>query len=236
MNTNAKTDFFSASEIQKLLEKAVKWSQTRWQTLASAAGVIVVFGLLGIYFISNYTAAKKLSWEKISYAQGYASQGMTAQALQMLDDIISKYPGSDVGQHARFAKADILFKARTYNTSASVYQEIINVNKSINLIPFAYAGLGYSKENMGDYQGAITAYKGFIEKYPNHFLAARIYDSLARVYLISGSAQSAKEMYEKLLTLYPGTYWSAQVQKNFAPPSQNQQQHAPAPRQIPNPK
>lgn len=194
---------------------SILWLKERWQSAASAAGIIIVFGALGIYFISNYNTTKKLSWEKISYAQGYASQGMTAQAMQILDDVISKYSNSDVGQYAKFAKADISFRAKNYNVAAGLYQEMINNNKSKDIILFAYSGLGYSKENMGDYQGAIASYKGFLEKYPNHYLAARIYDSLARVYLISGSSQLAKETYEKLMTLFPGTYWSAEVQKNF---------------------
>ncbi|OGS24256.1 MAG: hypothetical protein A2297_02365 [Elusimicrobia bacterium RIFOXYB2_FULL_48_7] len=228
-------NWFNASQVQELLEKAAAWSKTHWQTLASAVGVIVVFTALGLYFVSNYMAAKKQCWEKISYAQGYASQGMTAQAIQILDEIIAKYSSSDVGQQARFVKADISYKTGTYNIAATVYQNIINVNRAKSMLPFAYAGLGYSKENLGDYPGAISAYRTFIEKYPNHYLAARVYDSLARVYLVTGSAESAKEMYEKLMTLYPGTYWSQQVQKNFAPPAQKQPVAQPS-REIPAPK
>lgn len=211
------------TDIEKMSENAIKWIISHWQTLASATGVIIAFAILGIYFVSNYNATKQLSWEKISYAQGVASQGMTAQAIQILDDIISKYSDTDVGQFAKFIKADISFREKNYNLAANLFQEIINNNKAKNLTPFAYSGLGYCKENTGDYQGAISAYKDLLEKYPNHYILPRVYDSLGRVYLLSGSATNAKETYEKLITLYPGTYWSTQVQKNFATQPQTQQ-------------
>ncbi|MDI6640787.1 MAG: tetratricopeptide repeat protein, partial [Elusimicrobiota bacterium] len=178
-----------------------------------------VFGSLGIYFYIRYTGVKKSAWDKISIAQGYAHQGMTNQSIQLLDDIISKFGNSDIGQQARLTKADICFKTKNYNLAAQIYQQVIDGKKggrTKNIIPFAYAQLGATKENLGDYQGAISTYNEFIVKFPEHFLVPRIYDSLARVYLVTGSSEQAKQTYEKLVTLYPGTYWAQQVQRNFS--------------------
>lgn len=185
----------------------------KWQTYATGAGLVLLFGVLAIYFFSSYNETKKSYWEKISMAQGYAFQGMTNQALQILDDVITKYPTSVIAQYARLNKGNILFDTKNYNLAVTVYQEVINTGKQKAILPFAYAGLGQSKENLMDYTGAEAVYKEGIVKYPEHFITPRIYDSLARVYIFMGKIEEAKQTYEKLATLYPGTYWSGAAQK-----------------------
>ncbi len=208
------------SEYQKQLEEylkiLIKWIGPHWQTIASITGVIIIFGGLAIYFVYHYRTIQKLTWEKLSIAQGYAQHNMADQAIQILDDIITRYSNSEIAQHARILKANICFQTRNYNLAKSLYQEIINIKKPKIILPQAYAGLGAVKENLGDFKGAIETYNEFLGKFPEHYLAPRIYDSLARVYFVTGEREKAKETYEKLITLYPGTYWSNQAQKLFS--------------------
>ncbi|MEW6040285.1 MAG: tetratricopeptide repeat protein [Elusimicrobiota bacterium] len=215
-------------EIKKIINNLNEKFGNVWQTYVTIAGILILSVALVIYFINSYSQTKKGYWEKISMAQGYAFQGMTNQSIQILDDVIIKYSNSEIAQHARLSKANISFDTKNYNLAAKVYQEVINTGKQKSIIPFAYIGLGQSKENLMDFQGAETVYKEAIEKFPEHFIAPRIYDSLARVYLLMNKLDEAKLVYERLVTLYPGTYWSSIAQRiSFA------QTQAPKPQSQP---
>ena len=202
-------------QLKEYLNLIIKWLGPHWQTIASVAGVVIVFSGLAIYFITHYKNIQRLTYEKLSIALGYAQHGMTDQSIQILDDIINKFSNQQIAQQARFIKANICFQTKNYNLAKSLYQDIINLKKPKILIPYAYSALGATKENLGDFKGAIETYQEFLNKFPEHYLAPRIYDSLARVYFVTGEREKAKEIYEKLITLYPGTYWSNQAQKLF---------------------
>jgi tetratricopeptide (TPR) repeat protein len=220
--------------VERIIKELTERFGPVWQTYATAGGIVIVLGALSLYFISSYNETKRSCWEKISMAQGYAYQGMTNQGIQILDDVINKYSNSGLAQYARLNKANILYDTKNYNLATNVYQEIITAGKQKSIIPFAYAGVGQSKENLADYAGAESVYREEIEKYPEHFITPRIYDSLARVYLLTGRIEDAKQAYEKLATLYPGTYWSNVAQKFVFAVSQAQTQQQ-SRQQLPGP-
>ncbi|MFH2071003.1 MAG: tetratricopeptide repeat protein [Elusimicrobiota bacterium] len=206
-------------EILELLQPFIEKVKPYWQTVAGILGAVIIFGALGIFFVARYTEAKKQAWGKISFAQGYVSQNMTDQAIQLLDDVINKYSNADVSQYARLLKADVSFNTGNYNLAASIYQQILEKDSPKTIVPFAYSGAGLSKENLGDYPGALLVYQQFIEKFPEHYLAPRIYDSIARVYILMGRNDEAQKTFEKIVTYYPGTYWASRLQQQQTPQS-----------------
>jgi tetratricopeptide (TPR) repeat protein len=226
--------------VRELIDKTVKFVQEKRDTVVSIAIIAVVAIGLAVYFMIHYSNMKQQAWNKMSMAEGYVYNNMPGQAIPVLDEIInSGSGGTSALQYARLLKANALYNTKDYKNSADLYQSIIQQGKPKSMLPFAYAGLGYAKESIGDYPGAISAYKDFSDKYPDHYYAPRVLESTARVYLLSGSLMDAKQMYEKIATLFPGTAWQRNAQLRlsaFAPQQQGQQRVQPTgnpPAQMP---
>ena len=221
---------------KEIADEIISWIIERKDTAISISIIAAVITGLLIYFFIHYAQVRKQTWDKLAIAEGYVFNNLNDQALQVLNDILAKSGNTDIksNQYAKLLKSDTLYKMKDYKQSADLYSQIIRTNKPKIILPFAYAGLGYSKENLGDYSGSISAYRDFLEKFPDHYYTARIYESLARVYFLSGAIPEAKQTYEKIITLYPGTSWQQNASRRIMSlPQQNVQQPAGAQNNIP---
>jgi tetratricopeptide (TPR) repeat protein len=197
------------------LAEKINWVRTHKETALTAAGIFVACCGFMIYFFSHYAGVNREAWNRISYAQGYAFQGMNDQAVKILDEVIGLNPRIRTLQFARLYKADILCKMKEYEKAAGLYSQIVANPKFKPILPLAYLGLGNSLESLGKYSEAIKVYSEFIDKLPEHFLIPRAYESLGRTCELAGMPEQAKQAYEKLSTLYPGTLWSQDAQKRM---------------------
>jgi TolA-binding protein len=101
---------------------------------------------------------------------------------------------------------------RDYKEAENTITSVAQNGKPKTLIPIALSLLGAIKEDAGKYPEAIQTYNEFMDRFPDHFYAPKILESLARVYEITNQLENAKAAYEKLATLYPTTEWSAKAQ------------------------
>ena len=61
---------------------------------------------------------------------------------------------------------------------------------------------------MGDFKAAAESDQKFLDSYQDHFLAPQVHASLARCLAALGDAAKAKAAYERIVFLYPETYWA----------------------------
>ncbi len=97
-------------------------------------------------------------------AMGYEHIGEPAQALKMLDRLVSEHPRSAYYAEAQFRRGEILFVAKDYRRAEQAYRTVVKVGERT---PYARHGLyklGWSLFKQGDYEGALGAFTGLLDE------------------------------------------------------------------------
>jgi hypothetical protein len=89
----------------------------------------------------------------------------------------------------------------------------------------ALAGQSAAEEMAGRLPQATTAAQHFLDRYPDHFLAASMYISQARLAELSGNPSNATAIYDRFVILYPQSPWTAfaRARLQFLSPSSHPQ-------------
>lgn len=203
------------NELEDLVITAVHWTKNNRMLFFSIAGIVLGAGILSFFFFTTYNEIKIRASDKLSMAQGSLSQGQTAQAIGMIDEVITKYPNTASAFQARLSKAEYLNSQKKYDEAQALVMPVIEGGNPKTIIPLALSILGTSQENAQKYKEAAETYNKFLDKYPDHFLAPKTYESLGRVYELINSPAEAKAVYEKLALLYPASAWSKRAQERI---------------------
>ncbi|MBN1823197.1 MAG: tetratricopeptide repeat protein [Endomicrobiales bacterium] len=204
------------NELEDLVIKTAEWIKNNRQLFTVAAASVIFLILFGVFFFYRFHVARARANDKLAFAESHIFSGQIDRGLGLLDEIISQYSGTSAAAQARLLKADYFVDSRKYEDAASILSPIIASGKPKRLVPFAVSFMGLINENRGKYDEAVSAYLEFLDKYPEHFLTPKIYESLGRVYEIKGSVEDAKTTYEKLTALYPVTGWAKRAQERLA--------------------
>lgn len=224
------------NELADVVVVAVTWIKNNRNLFFSIAGTVLAVIVLAIFFFTRYHALNARANDKVSLAQGMLAQGQAAQASGQLDEVINRYSRTPAAAEARMVKAELLSSQGNYAEAEKTILPATTGGKPKTMIPLACASLGTIQENEGKYQEAVKTYNNFLDRFPDHYLAPRIYESLGRAYELLGSAADAKATYEKLATLYPASGWAQHAQERIAALT-GQKPPAPAtPGSLPQPK
>jgi len=211
------------NELEDVVLWAVNWAKSNRQLFNGIAGILAVSIALTVFFFIRYHTVRERANDKLSFAQANFLQGKPQDGAKILDEIINQYPGTTADYKARLQKAEYLFDLQDYAGAEKAITPVIEKGRPKTVIPLAMSVLGAVRENAGNYREAIATYNAFLDNYPEHFLTPKIYESLARVYEITGSTQDARSSYEKLATLYPSSPWAQRAQERIAALSNNPQ-------------
>ncbi|MGA2090824.1 MAG: tetratricopeptide repeat protein [Endomicrobiales bacterium] len=204
------------NELEDFLIFAIKWVQNNRQTFFTIVAIVAGIILFSLFFFVRLHTAKLRANDKLSMAQAQIYGGQVDAGLGSLDELITQYSGTAASTQARMLKADYYASKKDFVNAEKTIRPVIDAGIPPSIIPLAYSILGDIEENAGNYKGAIATYTEYLEKYPDHFLVPKVYESLGRLYELSGSPAEAKGSYEKLTTLYPGTGWAQRAQERIA--------------------
>jgi TolA-binding protein len=133
----------------------------------------------------------------------------------LLNEVIVKYPKTSCAYQAKLLKADIFTELQSYDEALNILKEIESKAKPEIIRPLAASRIIYVYDVKKDYFNAITASKGFISRYPNHFLVKDIYLNLAEYYLITGSKDEAIKIFNEVLINFPATQEAERAQRRL---------------------
>jgi outer membrane protein assembly factor BamD (BamD/ComL family) len=141
------------------------------------------------------------------------AQQQAAQGVQQLDEIINRFSRTTAAAEARLVKSEYLLSQKNYAEAESLLLPVIARGKPATLRPLALVALAAVQEEAGNFPAAVATCQQFLQKYPGHFLTPKMYESIARINLVSGSLADAQAAAEKLTTLYPATPWAERAQQ-----------------------
>ncbi|OGR82012.1 MAG: hypothetical protein A2902_02275 [Elusimicrobia bacterium RIFCSPLOWO2_01_FULL_64_13] len=200
---------------QDSMKKALDWISRRRQTFFSIVGTAAVAAVVGVFVAANFRSLKKQAWERYSAGQNWAYAGDAAKAMGLFDDVLANFARTPAASYTLLAKADLLYNQKRFADAARAYRDCLSRDLPKAIRPYALAGLGCAQEDQGDFPGAVESYRQFTASYPDHILSPKIYESLGRVYELSMNLEAAKESYEKIITMFPGTFWSERARVRY---------------------
>lgn len=194
----------------------VDWIKANRQTAFSIAAITAGIIIFAVFVFARFQTAQGRANDRLSMAQGRLYGGDIPGGVAGLDEIIQKYAGTAAASQARLLKADYLESQKNFTAAAEMARTVIAEGKPKTIIPLAYMALGAIQENAGDLKGAIATYTAFLDKYPDHFYAAKTYESLGRLHEFSNAPGEAKSAYERLATMYPDTGWAQRARERLS--------------------
>lgn len=214
MSNTARSDL-KKNELADIVVIAANWikeNQSLFFSFAGTAALIIVFA---VFFFARYHSLGSRADDKFAMGQAMLFQGQPDQGLSILDEIINRYPRTVAASQARLTKAQFLIEKGKFDEAEKTILPATENARPKIIIPLALSVLGTIRENAGKYKEAIAVQTAFLDKFPEHFLAPRAYESLARLYELTGSLTEAKTAYEKLATLYPSSLWAQRAQERI---------------------
>ncbi len=151
------------------------------------------------------------------------------EAEKSYNEIIAKFPSSDIIRNAYYGLAWTYFQQKKYNDAFKIFDFLSNGEDSIAVKSFLWKG--ESKRYAGQYSEALLIYKTFVQKYPTNPLAREVEYQMgvinfeqnqleqstrylitatssgdpyvrARAYTLLGEIELSKNQYEKALKYF----------------------------------
>ena len=203
------------NEMAEAATSATAWViANRQLALAVAGGTVALLIVAGAVF-ARISVLRREAWEKFAIAQRYAYQGQAQAAQEQLKAVIES-PGK-AGDFATLFTGDLQFKQGRYKEAVETFQRIVDRQSPRNLVPIAMADIGLAQEAGGDCKAAVENSQRFVDSYQDHFLAPQVHASLARCLYQLGQPQQAKSTLDRIVLLYPDSYWAQWAKERLNP-------------------
>ena len=168
--------------------------QDNWQFLAIGLVIVILLVVAVAYYFENKTAAVNESALDYAKAVGEYRSDNKLVASNMFQQIVTDNKDDQITEKSLFMLGKINFDMRNYTEAVRYWEEYISKYKTNKLnISSAYAGIGASYENQGQYtQGAENFLKA-AEIDSDGPLIGDFYTGAMRNYLLAGDKVKAKE-------------------------------------------
>jgi TolA-binding protein len=97
-------------------------------------------------------------------AMGYEHMGERGQALKMLDRLVTERPQSAYYPEAQFRRGEILFVDKDYRGAEQAYRAVVEVGEGTPYAQHSLYKLGWSLFKQNDYEGALGAFTGLLDR------------------------------------------------------------------------
>ena len=140
--------------------------------------------------------------------QSQLAQGKMEDARKSLSSWETRFQRSDAASYANFIKADLAYRTSDYVQAGQIYGEVSASGQPEVVRPLALSAQVSCEEAAGRLAEAQKLAQSFLDKYPDHYLAAPMYMTQARLAELSGNAAAAVTIYDRFTLLFPQTPWS----------------------------
>ena len=198
-----------ASPVEEFLQKSVAWTRGHQEQFWGILGAIAL-GIAAIIFaIHHRSYENQVAWTQLGVAQSQLMQNQYDTAKKTLAEWNTRYHGTSATSYAKFLQADLLYRSTDYAGAAAVYHDLAQSARPEIDRPLALAAESSAEEMAGHYPQALAAAQAFTDKYPDHFMAASVYMSQARLNELTNNPAAAAALYDRITLLYPQSPWTA---------------------------
>lgn len=101
-------------------------------------------------------------------ARAYEIGGRTDEALEVLDELISKYPDTLLIDEVQFRRGEMLFLRRQYNDSETAYRDLVNYGEKSRFYEQALYKLGWSRFKLAWYEKSLSPFFDLLDRNVGH--------------------------------------------------------------------
>jgi tetratricopeptide (TPR) repeat protein len=180
--------------------------QRNWVPVAVAIGTVVVLALGG--WMWTRANAKREGEARTTLAEASTAywSGNYVRTAQLADQVMADAGGTRAAVDAMRIKADALFWQGSFDSAATLYQQVLGKDKGDSPLRTAtQQSLAFALESKRDFAPAAKLYEEVAAKAPDRANAADFYMAAGRAYRLAGQADKAKAMFEKVATEYKET-------------------------------
>ena len=108
------------------------------------------------------TAATTLSF--ISSARAYETGGRTDEALEVLNELVTKYPDTALIDEVQFRRGEMLFLRKDYNGAEMAYQDVVKAGESSRFYEQSLYKLGWSQFKLAWHEDSLVSFFDLLDR------------------------------------------------------------------------
>ncbi|MBV8899732.1 MAG: tetratricopeptide repeat protein [Verrucomicrobia bacterium] len=199
-------------------DPVVFWSLHRTKIIYGSVAVALLLVIVGT--VIGYRAVQT---QKADAAFAAAESSGDWQS------VISQYPGSTASGNAYLRLAAKLAADGKYSESDNAYQSFLRDNHDHPLLVNGYMGLAQNAENEKSPDRAFQGYAQVVRQFGTSYLAPLALFHQARLSRDKGQLKEARELYEKVVQNYPGSFVTPLASQEASELTEKLNPPAPAP-------
>lgn len=155
-------------------------------------------------FVAQYPHDARLADAVLLLAKARLALGELEPALEAFRraQTFSPPPGSPL--EAKFWEAEMLFRLKRYGEARAAYDEVVRRDAASPHAPEALYGYAWTELELGRPEPAVTAFRDFLQTWPQHALGPSATFNLARALADVRRFDDAVALLEAFPTKYPG--------------------------------
>ena len=144
------------------------------------------------------------AYQLYDYLRTSGSQNLYAKAETVADfeALVKQYPGTPAAGNAALRMAEKLRAEKKYDASAAVLRKFVEKFPAHPLAAGGWTSLGATYEMQGKLDEAFEANASAISKYPDAYTTPIAMMSQARIYLLKGKRDNARQIYQDVAARY----------------------------------
>ncbi|MGB5630616.1 MAG: tetratricopeptide repeat protein [Woeseiaceae bacterium] len=97
-------------------------------------------------------------------ARAYEVGGRTDDALAVLNDLMARYPETELVDEVQFRRGEMLFLRRNYNDAELAYQDVVKYGESSRFYEQSLYKLGWSQFKLGWYEDSLSPFFELLDR------------------------------------------------------------------------
>lgn len=97
-------------------------------------------------------------------ARAYETGGRTDEALTVLNDLMARFPDTDLVDEVQFRRGEMLFLRKNYNDAELAYQDVVKYGDSSRFYEQSLYKLGWSQFKLGWYEDSLSPFFELLDR------------------------------------------------------------------------
>lgn len=194
--------------VEKRILLIVEWIKTHRERFWTILGLTVGAIIMAVFAFRHRENEAEEAWNQLGPLHQQVIQAPGANTKKALDDWRLRFGRTSAAGYEQLLKADLLYKTSEYIDAAKIYSDLAENGRPAELKPLALVGQVFAEEMAGRLPQSLSAAQTFVQRYPDHFMAASMYLAQARIQELTGNRPAAAALYDRFTILYPQSPWT----------------------------
>jgi TolA-binding protein len=119
---------------------------------------------LYLMLLNSYPDYRRNDTVLYQLARAYEIAGRTDEALVVLNDLMARYPNTELVDEVQFRRGEMLFLRKNYNDAELAYQDVVKYGESSRFYEQSLYKLGWSQFKLGWYEDSLSPFFELLDR------------------------------------------------------------------------